>query len=275
MNDSIGFIDRRTMLRAAGGLAAQFFVIHPLLAGDESKAKPPEPINFRKPKRQYKIDERKKRTFLVEQTLVDQDKPTSEKAIERLNANVDKALETLPAHCRGDLGKLKYFIMHGPNAPGGGKDNGLEYVGKELPNHNRLLEPRWGDAVVVYHAHNYVVLSDLWALKAVVHELGHAYHMHHWRQNESGIMGVYENAMKKGLYRNVRDVDGAAIEAAYATTNQLEYFAELSCMYFARCNYRPFDRDELREYDPEGYRLMERYWKVKDGKQVALRGKTT
>ncbi len=148
-------------------------------------------------------------------------------------------------------------------------------MAKELPNHNRLLDPKWADAIVIHYAHNYVVLSDLWALKAVVHEFGHAYHMHHWRQDHPGIMDVYQNAMKRGLYRGVREVDGTTLDAAYATTNHLEYFAELTCMYFAKCNYHPFDRAALREYDPDGFKLIEKYWKVKDGKQAGLRGKAS
>jgi hypothetical protein len=39
---------------------------------------------------------------------------------------------------------------------------------------------------------------------------------------------------------------------AYATVNQLEYFAELSSMYFVGCNYQPSNRRELMLYDPTG-----------------------
>jgi len=48
----------------------------------------------------------------------------------------------------------------------------------------------------------------------------------------------------------------------YAAQNQLEYFAELSAMYFVGCNYPPANRSELKAYDPAGYDMIERYWDV-------------
>ena len=71
--------------------------------------------------------------------------------------------------------------------------------------------------------------------------------------------------MKRRLYHQVKDVDGKTLDAAYATTNQLEYFAELTCMYFTGCNYKPFNRSELKQYDPPGYAMVERFWRVGQG----------
>ena len=50
---------------------------------------------------------------------------------------------------------------------------------------------------------------------------------------------------------------------AYATVNQLEYFAEVSAMYFVGGNYFPYDRDGLRVYDPKGVAMVELLWKVR------------
>ena len=47
---------------------------------------------------------------------------------------------------------------------------------------------------------------------------------------------------------------------AYAATNEYEQFAELSCAYLDRCDYFPYDRDGLREYDSVGYELMKKVW---------------
>ena len=69
--------------------------------------------------------------------------------------------------------------------------------------------------------------------------------------------------MKLGLYHGVKDDEGKIVDKAYATVNQLEYFAELSCMYFVGCNYQPFDREELQTYDPKGYAMIEQMWDVK------------
>ncbi len=119
--------------------------------------------------------------------------------------------------------------------------------------------------MVLYCAQNYIDLTDLWALKAVMHEYGHAYQLENWPENEPEIVGAYNNATEHGLYRKVKDVDGKMLDAAYATTNQLEYFAELTAMYFVGCNYQPFNRSELKQYDPVGYAMIERFWRVGEG----------
>ena len=64
------------------------------------------------------------------------------------------------------------------------------------------------------------------------------------------------------MYRGVKDVNGAILESAYARQNQLEYFAELSCAYFWRGEYEPFDRAALRQYDPGGFAIIEKMWGV-------------
>ena len=76
------------------------------------------------------------------------------------------------------------------------------------------------------------------------------------------MLKAYENARQVGLYRNVRDVDGRDIEKAYALKNYKEYFAELSAIYFTGGNYHPFNKQGLREYDPQGYAMIQKAWWV-------------
>ena len=78
--------------------------------------------------------------------------------------------------------------MYGPKAPGGGKDNGLEYMHPRNPSDRPELDPRWGDSIVVFCAENYVNLSDLWAIKAIVHEFAHAYQLHNWPEDQPEIL---------------------------------------------------------------------------------------
>ncbi len=118
--------------------------------------------------------------------------------------------------------------------------------------------------IVVFNADNYLKLNDLWALKAVLHEMAHAYQLEQWPEKEPAILSAWENAMQDKLYHNVKDDKGRVLKAAYATRNQLEYFAELSCTFFARCNYHPFDRAELNSYDATGYEMIRRQWKIGD-----------
>jgi hypothetical protein len=153
--------------------------------------------------------------------------------------------------------------MYGPKARNGGKDNGLEYFQKNAPEHHRELDPRWGDAIVIYFAQNYVAITDLWALKALFHEIAHAYQLEQWPEKQPDILAAWENARNSKLYLNVRDVEtGKRLPSAYALTNQLEFFAELSCMYFVRCNYEPSNQKQLKAYDPVGYAMIRKMWKV-------------
>jgi hypothetical protein len=49
-------------------------------------------------------------------------------------------------------------------------------------------------------------------------------------------------------------------------TNAMEYFAEATEAYFARNDFYPFDRDELKKHDPEMYALVEKLWGVSSPK---------
>jgi hypothetical protein len=96
----------------------------------------------------------------------------------------------------------------------------------------------------------------------LLHEMAHAVH-HVFVPNgfdNPGVIFAYNQAMDRRLYDRVQTA-GGGIDRAYAATNQVEYFAELTCAYLDRCNYFPFDRKDLKEHDPTGYQLMEGLWK--------------
>ncbi|MGB0766112.1 MAG: metallopeptidase [Phycisphaeraceae bacterium] len=95
----------------------------------------------------------------------------------------------------------------------------------------------------------------------VFHELAHAYHDEHLAggfKNER-VLAAYRHAMDAGLYDEVLDYRGRSVRA-YAATNPMEYFAELSEAYFYRNDFYPFVSAEIRRYDPVGYALMVEVW---------------
>jgi hypothetical protein len=47
---------------------------------------------------------------------------------------------------------------------------------------------------------------------------------------------------------------------AYAASNVEEYFAEATEAFFGTNDFYPFVRPELREHDPELFRVLERIW---------------
>lgn len=83
----------------------------------------------------------------------------------------------------------------------------------------------------------------------LLHEIAHAVHHHVFDYDNPVIKRAYQEAMAKHLYDN-----------RYAATNECEYFAELSCAYFGHLTYKPETREELKTYDPIGYRMMELTW---------------
>lgn len=228
--------------------------------GKNKKEKP----DFRNPPRQYEEVTIGGRTFVVEAELMQHEPALARRALIRLKKNIDLALEILPVHSHEHLAKQQFWMMYGPKAAGGGLPSGLAYFRPGSPKFDAKRDERWNSVIVVYDAKNYVSLTDLWALKAVLHELAHAYQLEQWPEKEPNILAAYDNAMSQNLYRNVRNDKAGVFAAAYATQNQLEYFAETSCMFFARCNYQPYHRGELKEYDPVGYQMIRRQWKIGD-----------
>jgi hypothetical protein len=104
-----------------------------------------------------------------------------------------------------------------------------------------------------------------------LHELAHAYHdMIGFDRDD--VVAAHAAALQKGLYGNVPYVLSADARRAYAASNAREYFAELSEAYFARNDYFPFTREDLREYDPEGFALIARLWALSAEEIAGARG---
>lgn len=222
-------------------------------------------VNYRTPKRQFQVQTYRGRTYQIESSLVQTNPRLATKVVERLHRNIGIVLKKFPDHATQDLNTVRYFIMHGPDAVGGGRPSGLAFIRDKQPERKQHLDPNWDNSVVIWCGKNYANLSDLWAQKSVAHELAHAYHLHRWPEKQPEILAAYDAAMQDKLYHNVRDIKGTVTAKAYATVNQLEYFAELSAMYFVGCNYEPVNQAQLKNYDPRGFQMIEQMWAVRKG----------
>jgi hypothetical protein len=87
----------------------------------------------------------------------------------------------------------------------------------------------------------------------LLHELCHTVHHVFLGGENRDVMAAYRSAMDRKLYQDV-----------YAKTNDHEFFAEVSSAYLDRCNHAPHTADELKEYDPEAYKLCEKVWGKQD-----------
>jgi len=223
-----------------------------------------EPVNFNDPPREYETVRAGEWTLKIEKQLLVDAPDVAQQARQRLEKKLVEALKALPDSSHARMKKLPFFLMYGPKSKGGGHDNGLEYFQKDAPKYDKRLDPLWSSSVAVYCAENYVQITDFWALKAVVHEFAHAQQLEQWPEDQPDILQAWKNAMKLGLYQKVKNDRGKTVPKAYAAVNQLEYFAELSCMYFVGCDYQPFNRKELKSYDPVGYAIIEKMCALKN-----------
>jgi hypothetical protein len=104
-----------------------------------------------------------------------------------------------------------------------------------------------------------------------LHELSHAYHhslLPDGYQNRD-IEECYQKAMKDGLYEKVR-VHGSQgpVARAYACSNAMEYWAELSTAYLGGLDKKkeynkwfPFNRQQIKDHDPRAFDVLSRLWK--------------
>lgn len=95
----------------------------------------------------------------------------------------------------------------------------------------------------------------------ILHELAHGYHKRYLGDNHPGIKRCYEAAKASGKYNSVRYIRGGQ-QRHYALNNEKEYFAEATEAFFGKNDFQPFDRAELKEFDPEMYQLLFKLWNV-------------
>ena len=135
--------------------------------------------------------------------------------------------------------------------------------------------------VEVNDAPQYRKDCDLWGNGGVMlHELSHAYHngMLPDGYDNKEIQRCYDLAMKDGLYDSIEyhcgfGKDGKTVTKstakAYAASNAMEYFAELSAAFLGGLDdtkeynkWYPFNRSQIKKHDPRAYELLLRLWKV-------------
>ncbi|WP_247231725.1 hypothetical protein [Telluribacter sp. SYSU D00476] len=119
--------------------------------------------------------------------------------------------------------------------------------------------PEKAKSVEVSNIRNFVDWQKLNQPYMVLHELAHAYFDLTIHPQTNEVDKVYHNAVKSRKYDEVAYNLGGT-RRAYALNSVDEYFAELSEAYLGQNDYYPFNREQLREFDPEGYQLMKKYW---------------
>lgn len=217
-------------------------------------------VNYRYPERLYDRSDSPWPIF-IERPENEADKKVYDKAVSRLTKTLDMVFEKLPQSTHPKLKSVVFYIMRGPAHTLGGEEGGGRYIHNRLEQYS-LHDDHWNNAVVIYSADSYLYHDDLVINHLIVHELAHAWHFLHWTYWYQPIIDTWLNSRNYGLYQSVKDHYGRQLNPAYATTNEFEYFADLSAMYFVGGLYFPFDKQGLAKYDPKGYKMIEKYWLI-------------
>ena len=179
------------------------------------------------------------------------DKALMDRVLIRLDADLKKIHELLPPAAMKPLEEVPFFIE---------RDN----PGMTMAYHGRAntgINPDKRGAVEMNNMRQYL---NAVAFKPflVLHEMSHAYHDRVLGFDNGIVKWAFDLAVASHKYESVSRIGGTAgrKERAYALTNYMEYFAEISSSYWGRNDYYPFTRTDLAEFDPSGLAMLEKVW---------------
>jgi hypothetical protein len=120
------------------------------------------------------------------------------------------------------------------------------------------------NSVEVGNPKNYVTWTKLNQPFQLFHEFAHAYHDLLFGFEDAEIAAAHKSALESKKYDLVDYIQGGDMPNGkrrhYGLNNPMEYFAELSEAYFGKNDFFPFDRAQLREFDPLGSTLIRSAW---------------
>ncbi|MBN8247143.1 MAG: hypothetical protein J0L84_06835 [Verrucomicrobia bacterium] len=190
--------------------------------------------------------------------LLDDERPATERALELMQAQLERIARLVPAHAVAALRTVPLYV----SPPYEGFGAKAEYH----PDRSWLAANRRdpGMARAVEFTNTRIFEAECRRMPVLVlHELAHAYHDRVLGNDHPGIRAAYEKARASGRYDRVERQDSEGRrrpDKAYALTNPQEYFAETTEAYFAENDFFPFDRSELERHDPEMFILLGTLW---------------
>jgi len=171
-----------------------------------------------------------------------------------LEQQLKEVVRSVPDHVLPEFRKYRIWVEW--EQTGGGA---CFHPSREWLTANGYNPEKTGD-IEICHTRHFVDWSERHQPSMVLHELAHAYHHRVLGLKDERVIQAFKNAVDQMLYQAVAHVDGNKARKAYALTNEKEYFSELTEAYFGRNDFYPFNRSELKEYDPVGYQMMVDCW---------------
>jgi len=211
------------------------------LAAAEDKAQP-----------QYTVRTVEGFSVHVEGALLTKHKALGERALRLLEMHLYNVNRVVPPKALAALHKVHIWLHYK------GKAKSAQYHPSRQWLKKHGWNPQMARCVDLGNADNFIRSSGHQPC-LVLHELSHAYHHQVWGYDNPVIREAHKRAVASKKYESVLIWNGRR-GRAYAMTNPMEYFAETSEAFFGTNDVYPFVRAELREHDPEMFKLLEKFW---------------
>lgn len=114
-------------------------------------------------------------------------------------------------------------------------------------------------SIEITNLKNFVSWQKLNQPYMVLHEFAHSYHDRVLGFDNPKVLNAYQIVLKSKIYENVEYNLGGK-KRSYALTNEKEYFAELTESYLGENDFYPYNKIQLKTFDPIGYDLMKDIW---------------
>jgi hypothetical protein len=199
-------------------------------------------------------------TVNVSKELLEKEAAATNKALELMKAMLDEIVRVVPVEAVAQLQQVPLYVS--PQYPNSRPR--AEYHPDEGWLRDNGRDPAMAKGVEFSNVQ--VFESEMRRMpNFALHELAHAYHDRVLGFEEDRIKACFEKARASGKYEKVQRQNSEGVrrfDRAYAMTNQKEYFAECSEAFFSRNDFFPFNKEELKQHDPEMFEVLGIVWKV-------------
>lgn len=228
-----------------------FVVLTALVGAEVAETTPakPDPVSA------YHLTNVRGWDVYVHKTLLREDKETGDAAMELLDHQLYGIIRCVPKPALTDLQKIPIWLEQDNT-----KDNPCACYHPDvdwLKENGYLVEKE--KCVEIASAKTFLDWTHRQPFM-LLHELAHGYHDRVLGFDDARVIEAYQKAKEGGGYEEVLHINGEK-RKHYALENEKEYFAEATEAFFGANDFYPFNNAELKQHDPEGYRLIESLWK--------------
>lgn len=191
--------------------------------------------------------------------------PAAKSAISHLKEDLSEINKIIPESALKVMKKNPIWLEKDLTDGAAWYHNNRDWLAEQSEKDSRYMTAKWHCVELCNYVH-YVSWSDQNQPYMVLHELCHLYH----DQALAGgfenpdVKAAYNHAKSSGMYKNKPyRLDSKTvynIDVAYAMNDQMEYFSEICEAYWGENDYYPFNYEDLKDYDTQGFALMEKVW---------------